>query len=525
MHYFIYPSKDTYLTNETTYVSKSLGIDEILEVKANTQLIQTTLFYQSSSVSQSSNIVLTYYKFSGSLNADLSGSGTGSYLVVSGSANVTASNYFTGILTGSLGGTIYTGSITNTSASMTGSISGSITGSWSGCIDASGSVQSFSGTGLGTFLGTQSVYNPITVNTNLPELSRALLKFDITTISKSIANGTISNTGSIKFNLKLIVTEAEELPLSYSIYGYPISQSWEMGNGRYATGGSYLGSSWYYRNYAGNSGSLEWYPITASSTYQFVDYLTTSSYASESFQKGGGTWHYKIPSSYSIPASGYCSNLQQTSSLVCSQSFDYTSSDVNMDITSIVKSWICGCIPNEGIILLSSLELSQAENTTGTLKFYSKDSNTIYTPYIDAQWDDTSYISGSLVAVSDSVPFTIVLKNVSKNYKFGALPRIDVFARAKNPLKNFVKGYQMNQYLTSSLLPTSSYYAIKDNESERMILDFDDYTKLSCNGNVHYFNLDTTSFAVERYYRILIKTVTNNTTQIFDNGYIFKITR
>jgi len=83
----------------------------------------------------------------------------------------------------------------------------------------------------------------------------------------------------------------------------------------------------------------------------------------------------------------------------------------------------------------------------------------------------------------------------------------------------------MNQFLTSSLLPTSSYYCIKDNESEQTIVDFDDATKLSCDGNMHYFILDTTSFAQERFYRILVKVVTNNEEQIFDNGYIFKVTR
>ena len=196
-----------------------------------------------------------------------------------------------------------------------------------------------------------------------------------------------------------------------------------------------------------------------------------------------------------------------------------------MDITNIVKSWICGCVPNEGLILLTSLETSQIPNDTGVFKFFSKDTNTIYTPYIDAQWDDSVYTTGSLVPVTENVPFTVVARNLSRNYKFGSMPRVDVFARAKNPLKNFVPGSQMNQYVTSSLLPSSSYYAIKDNENERMILDFDTNTKLSCDGNIHYFILDTTSFAQERYYRLLIKVVTNNETQIFDNGYVFKITR
>jgi hypothetical protein len=297
-----------------------------------------------------------------------------------------------------------------------------------------------------------------------------------------------------------------------------------MGNGRYEQGGSSYGASWYYRDFAVDSGS-QWYEYTSSAVYDFVDYLNTASYATESFNKGGGTWYYSIPDTYVTSSTGYCAGLNIGDSLIAKQDFDYTTSNINMDVTEIVNSWICGCVPNEGIILLSSLEISTADANVSRLRFYSRDTNTIYTPSLDVSWDDSVYVTGSLVSVSENIPFVVVARSVNKNYKFGSVPRIDVYARAKNPLKNFVKGYQMNQYITSSLLPSSSYYAIKDNESERMILDFDEATKLSCDGNLHYFTIDTTSLPEERFYRILLKIVTNNTTQIFDNGYIFKVTR
>jgi uncharacterized protein YprB with RNaseH-like and TPR domain len=99
------------------------------------------------------------------------------------------------------------------------------------------------------------------------------------------------------------------------------------------------------------------------------------------------------------------------------------------------------------------------------------------------------------------------MQNLSKEYKFGSIPRINVFAREKYPLKNFIKGYQQISYLSSSLLPSASYYCIKDNESENIVIDFDDNTKLSSDGNIHYFKIDTTGLPVERFYRILIKTM------------------
>jgi hypothetical protein len=130
-----------------------------------------------------------------------------------------------------------------------------------------------------------------------------------------------------------------------------------------------------------------------------------------------------------------------------------------------------------------------------------------------------------MLTLSGYNPYTVVVKNLSREYKFGSLVRINLFAREKSPLKNFVKGTQQSQYLSSSLLSTNTYYAIKDNESENMVVDFDDYTKLSCDGSVHYFNLDTTTLPVARYYRLLIKTTINGEVKIFDNGNIFTITR
>lgn len=525
MHHFIYPSKDTYITNETNYLKKNLGLDEILEVKANTQLYRTVTIYQTASISQSFESVSSLYLFTGSVSGSVSGSVVSSSLIVTDDADIRGTFMFNGSLTASVNGTATTASVVNETGHISGSLIGSLTGSWTGSIcEASGSVTSFIGSIQGVAIGTGSVYSPSTTFENAPALSRALLKFDVSAISKSIADHSIENTGSLKFILKMEIVESSEIPLTYSMYAYPISQSWEMGDGSYETGGSSLGTSWYYKDFAGDSGSY-WYAITSSQTYKFVDYLNTASYATESFTKGGGTWYYSVPSTYASSSSGYCHTISASNSLIARQDFNYEKSNLGIDVSDIVQSWICGCIPNEGLIVLSSLEISQADTTKGTFKFFSKDTNTIYTPYLDVQWDDSSYITGSLNSVSESNPFTVVLRNLSKNYKFGAVPRVDVYARQKNPLKNFVKGYQMNAFLTSSLLPTSSYYSIKDNESEKTIVDFDDATKLSCDGNMHYFALDTTSFAQERFYRILVKVVTDNEEQIFDNGYIFKITR
>jgi hypothetical protein len=140
----------------------------------------------------------------------------------------------------------------------------------------------------------------------------------------------------------------------------------------FETGGTETGTSWYYRDFSGDTGTY-WYPITASTLYKFVDYLNTASYSSESFNKGGGTWFYSIPSTYTTSSFGFCSSLSASKSLIAKEDFDYESSNLNIDVTEIVKAWICGCVPNEGFILLTSLEISRAEDPSGTFKFFSRE--------------------------------------------------------------------------------------------------------------------------------------------------------
>ena len=541
MHTFIFPKQDTFITNETGYEDKNFGIDEILELKAQNQLVSNVTFYESSSLSGSYTTFDVINYIGGISSSYLSGSSESANLYVSGSSRFTSTNY-NGYVSGTYGAGIQiTSSLTNYNGPVTGSVSGSIVGTFTGSIySASGSLTSYNGCINGLLLGTQSVYSPNTTFTNEPEFSRILIQFDLSSISSSLLSGDIKN-GS-KFSLKLKASSTSEVPLDYKVYAYPLSKSWDMGTGRYDTEGlGSFGASWYY-NTTQNTASLWYSPTSSTVSYNFTDYLLTSSFSTGSFKNGGATWYYNVPANYSQPTSNtsssfynvssasvyissFCSSSLSGSSLICSQSYDYSTSDIYMDVTSIVKGWICGCIPNNGLILISSLELIQSNDINSTIRFFSKETNTIYQPYLDVKWDDSVYTTGSLVSLSGFNPYTVVVKNLTKDYKFGSVPRINIFAREKSPLKNFVKGYQQSQYLSSSLLPSSSYYAIKDNESENFVIDFDDYTKLSCDGTIHYFRLDTTGLPVERYYRILIKTEINGETLIFDNGNIFKVSR
>jgi len=102
------------------------------------------------------------------------------------------------------------------------------------------------------------------------------------------------------------------------------------------------------------------------------------------------------------------------------QSFKYESSDINMDVTTMVDAWIYGSTPNEGILLITSDEL----NPTGSgfvLKFFSRDTNTIYSPYLDVMWDEVAidgYITGS--TITSSVQIVTNESGITSNIQSGS---------------------------------------------------------------------------------------------------------
>ena len=402
---------------------------------------------------------------------------------------------------------------TTGSSCVNGSVSGSFSGSACGF---TGSLVDFTGILEGHISGSYYVETNRYVNEYKSFIKRSLIKFDLSEISKSIASGDIDDP---KFTLNLKAIESKELPLEYKIYAFPISQSWTMGTGLFAGNGSSDGVSWLFKNSQDTSST--WYTnIDTELNISGTNYLNTQSTAS--FRKGGGTWYYSSPPSCSNNVSlSFCSNISG-SSYICSQSFDNESSDIEIDITRICSAWICGCIPNEGIILMTSEELNS--DASNNLKFFSKETNTIYSPYIDVKWDDSNFNTASLSPVTSSLGVSVSIKGIKTEYKSGSKVKFTVFSRETNPMKQFVSA--QSNYLTSKYLPTSSYYSIKDNESEEVIVDFDDYTKLSCDQYGNYFHLDTTGLPHERYYRILIKSEFNDgSIQIFDNQSIFKIKR
>jgi len=359
MHHFLYSTQDTFISNISGYEDLNFGLNEILRVGVPTVTVKTTLTTKSYPISTSlSNFCLT--NFSGSIiSATLYG--TSSIAIASISSNIVSnisSSYFTGVLTGSyhsssVSSSNYTGSLGAFSGSFSGIFSGSISGSiWSDYLPYfNGIVIDFDGKIISGYVnGSQILNQPNVIIQTLPYSNRALLQFDLSAISASISSGDIVNP---RFTLTMKTAREQNLPIRYSLISYPITDPWNMGDGYFFDGGSTRGASWLFRDY-----------------YSGSAWTTT------------GSSYYTTPSA--------------------SQMFDYEAGDVSMDVTAIANAWLNGTVVNNGLVVLSSEET----NPTGSgmsLYFFSQDTNTIYSPYLDVGWDDSVIVTGSISTGSVSI--------------------------------------------------------------------------------------------------------------------------
>ncbi len=81
-----------------------------------------------------------------------------------------------------------------------------------------------------------------------------------------------------------------------------------------------------------------------------------------------------------------------------------------------------------------------------------------------------------------------------------------------------------SDYTINYALPSSSYYAIKDLDTNEYVIEFDkEFTQISCDSTGSYFTIYMNGLEPERYYNILIQTVVDNQTVVLDENYYFKV--
>ena len=325
-----------------------------------------------------------------------------------------------------------------------------------------------------------------------PQTSRFLIQFnseDITYVSSSLIG-----TSSWDATLKVFVANSTGLQTDTVVLVNAVSQSWDMGTGRYmSTPESTNGTSWIWRGYSGSNAWL-------TSSYAVG---STGSYDS-SYTPGGGTWWVANSSS---------------------QTFSYRSDiDLNFGVKNIVERWNSGSWANNGFIIRQTPSQEFVDNTNQqiTLKYFSVDTHTIYPPCLEIKWNDYIFNTGSSTqTIITGSNIYVSLDNNEGIFHSESIQRFRINARPQYPQRSFQTS---SIYTTQYYLPTSSYYAIKDLDTNEYIVDFDsNYTRISADFSSSYFDLYMNGLQPERYYTVLIKTTSGGSTIVLDNDYNFKV--
>ena len=331
-------------------------------------------------------------------------------------------------------------------------------------------------TGKDEVLELKKVFFDRTFNSH----TRVLIQFDTNEIESYISSSVLPN--DYKVNLRMYETEGVSgLSEEYKIAAYPLSQEWDEGVGKEADDPKTTdGCSWLYRKNRDGASELEW--STQGGTYIAGDEVT--------------------------------------------QSFSSESPDIDMDITTMAKKWFGGVNENYGLLLRLS---GSRETSTGSfedLKFFSRQTNTIYSPKLEVRWDDhlpaTGSNTGSLTPLdlSGNTENYLYQLHARESYKETETVKFRFGARKRYIDKSFSTSVQTisGSYFGEG----SASYSIIDMATNESVVPFSAYTTMSCDTVSPYFKQDLNGFEPNRAYKILVKVKHNdNQTLIYDDDFEF----
>jgi len=344
-----------------------------------------------------------------------------------------------------------------------------------------------------------------------PDVARFLTQFDTDEIVDVIDN---KINGSIfDVNFRTFIAEASGISNTQILEIYPLGQSWNNGTGEFGDSPETTdGCTWADRS----SKDIDAWTMNA-----LVDGVkVTGSFNSIYSVSGGGNWFYEE----TTPLSSNTYKVTQSFSL-------RSNKDLNVSTKEIVKKWYSGSADvsngfrNNGFLvkLSQSAEFFTTSSQQPIFKYYSVDTNTIYPPQLEFKWRDFTTIltgtnTGSIVSDSN------IKMSLAENPGMFNINSINRFRLNVSPMYP-PRTFQTSSYfLGKNFLPTQSFYALKDLDTDEYIIDFDtQYTQISADSTSNYFDIYMDGLEPERYYKLLIKTDIDGSTRIYDDNYYFKI--
>ena len=372
----------------------------------------------------------------------------------------------------------------------------------------SGGTTSSINTGLDEILEINKV---VSNNGTVANVSRILIDFDLTYISQSIIDSKIPTTA--KYYLNLYDATSEEVEAEQNIFVYMVSGSaWKQGTGK-----------------------LDHDPVTQDGvSYQYRDHENKTPWVTGSVLTDGGSW--------------WTGSQGGANKVSASYQITFDRKDLRVDVTDLVKNHIfsSSLFPNRGFLVKreslytgsSDFSYNPGSDTTkdesssdrlGNLKYFGRETHTIYPPKLEVVWDDSSWSTGSLspLVTADLERLKIYFKNLREEYKEGSKVKFRVVGRELYPTTAFAT---TPAELTAKYLPSASvFYEVKDADTEETIIPFGTGSKVSCDSTGNFFNLWLDGLQAERNYRFCIKIVsgsgTTETINYYDDDYEFRVVR
>ena len=371
----------------------------------------------------------------------------------------------------------------------------------------SGGTTASRNTGIDEILEINKVVNN---NGTVGNVSRVLIDFDLSFISKSVQDGKIPSTA--KYYLNLFDATSDEVEVEQSLHIYMVSGSWKQG-----------------------SGKLDHDPVTDNgATYQYRNHEAKTPWVTGSVLTEGGSWFTASNGQYEV-----------------SSSYDLTfdKKDVRADVTNLVNNFIysSSVYPNNGFIVKREDSGSYGNNHAtasfdfntgqegdssrlGNLKYFSRETHTIYPPKLEVEWDDSSWNSGSLSPLSstDLERLKVYFKNMKTEYKEKSIVKFRVVGRELYPSSSFSA---TPSELGVKYLPSASVeYEVRDADTEEVIIPFGSGSRVSCDSDGNFFRVQMNGLQAERDYRFCIKVVSGSGTtdeqiNFYDDNYEFRVVR
>ena len=371
-----------------------------------------------------------------------------------------------------------------------------------------------------------------------PDVSRILIEFNI----DSVLSYEIKPS-SVYLNFK--ITEKTELGDEFEVEILPIAESWSAGSGRFIdVENNYPGSSWKYKT---------------------KNELWGGGYENETNFTGGGAWFSEIKT-----------NTGETLPISKTVQFKNIATDLRVDITDIFSLWQTGEIQNYGLILKLKNDTTIHKSS---VKFFAKNTNTIYEPYlelhildytfnpcniekanVESEINSGSINSGSLNSGSinsgsinsgslnsgsinsgslnsgsidnlndicntklselDTENIIPKIKQVKKEYDKNSVIKIEVGVREKYPIKKFENRMR---YTLENYTEEKMFYSLIDAETEEVVLDYSKSTEVSCDKSGHFFIFDFNVCNLGRLYKFLIKTKNILNGDVYIDSRTFKV--